>query len=190
MRYLYCDTCKEETRHVPIREDKHLYKCVECNTVSQHLPEKEIRIKAIISTGGISRVGSVTFKEFDTIEVGSEIIVETDEGFRLGEVTSIELKDGTRTEFAEVKDVATVWLRDVSEVIVKFSLHRGAITIPYKMMTSGDTEFKIGEKITIDNAVYKITRIKLLDGGLLKREGEKAKAKKIKRIYAMFVKKL
>lgn len=189
-RYIYCDTCKDETEHELIREDKQLYRCLECGTVTQFLPERELRVKAVISTGAISRVGSVVFKEFDTVEVGDEIVVETPEGFRIGEVTAIELKDGKRTKFAEVKDVATVWLRDVGEVEVKFSLHKGAVTTPYKMLTSGDTEFEVGEKITIDNLMFKITRMKLINGKLLKREGERAKAKEIRRVYAMFLKKL
>jgi len=189
-RFLYCDTCKDETEHEPIREDRLLYRCVECGTVARHLPEKEVRVKAVISTGAISRVGTIVFKEFDTVEVGDEIVVETDEGFRIGEVTSIELKDGRRTKFAEVKDIGTVWLRDVGEVEVKFSLHKGAITTPYKMLTSGDTEFEVGERVNIDNVLYRITRIKLMDGRLLKRAGERAKAKQIKRIYAMFERKL
>jgi len=189
-RYIYCDTCKDETEHELIREDKQLYRCTECGTVTQYLPEKELRVKAVISTGAVSRVGSIVFKEFDTVEVGDEIVVETDEGFRIGEVTAIELRDGKRTKFAEVKDVATVWLRDVGEVEVKFSLHKGAVTTPYKMLTSGDTEFEIGERINIDNYLFRITRMKLINGKLLKREGQKAKAKEIRRIYAMFVKKL
>jgi len=189
-RYIYCDTCKDETEHELIREDKQLYRCLECGTVTQFLPERELRVKAVISTGAISRVGSVVFKEFDTVEVGDEIVVETPEGFRIGEVTAIELKDGKRTKFAKVKDVATVWLRDVGEVEVKFSLHKGAVTTPYKMLTSGDTEFEVGEKITIDNLMFKITRMKLINGRLLKREGERAKAKEIRRVYAMFLKKL
>lgn len=189
-RYIYCDTCKDETEHELIREDKQLYRCLECGTVTQYHPEKEIRVKAVISTGAISRVGSVVFKELDTVEVGDEIVVETEEGFRVGEVTAIELKDGSRTSFAEVKDVETIWLRDVSEVEVKFSLHKGAVTTPYKMVTSGETEFRIGERVNIDNLIFRITRMKLIDGRLLKREGQRAKAKQIRRIYAMFERKV
>ncbi len=189
-RFIYCDTCKDETEHEPIREDKGLYRCTECGTVTRYLPEKEVTIKAVISTGGVSRVGRIVLKETDSVEVGDELVVETEEGYRVGEVTAIDLKSGKRTEFAEVGSIATVWLRDVSEVIVKFSLHKGAITTPYKMVTSGNTEFEVGERITIDNLRFRITRMKLINGKLLKRTGEKAKAKEIKRIYAMFERKL
>ena len=78
----------------------------------------------------------------------------------------------------------------MSEVEVKFSLHKGAVTTPYKMVTSGETEFRIRERVNIDNLIFRITRMKLTDGRLLKREGQKAKAKQIRRIYAMFERKV
>jgi len=189
-QYFYCDTCKDDTEHEPIRPEKHLYRCTECGTVSQHIPEKEIRVRAVISSGATSEVGSITLKESDVVEAGDEVIVDTEEGFKLGEVTSIELKNGKRSEFGEAKDIETVWLRDVGEVEVKMSLHKGAITTPYKFVTSGETEFTVNEQLDIDGAVYRITRIKLINGKLLKRHGAKAKAKEIRRIYAMFERKL
>jgi len=118
------------------------------------------------------------------------MIVDTEEGFKLGEVTSIELKNGKRSELGEAKDIETVWLRDVGEVEVKMSLHKGPVTTPYKFVTSGETEFTVDEQLDIDGAVYRITRIKLINGKLLKRPGTKAKAKEIRRIYAMFERKL
>lgn len=184
----YCDVCDDETEHELIK--RNLYRCRVCGSVREILPEKEVNIKAIISTGGESEVGRIRIKESDVIRVGEEMIVETDEDVKVGEVTAIELKDMKRVEFAEAKDVYAVWLRNVGEVDVKFSLHKGAVTTPYKMRTTGDTEFEIGERINIDNYIFRITRIKKIDGKLLKRRGEKAKAKEIKRIYAMFERKL
>jgi uncharacterized Zn finger protein len=189
--YIYCDSCKEETEHILIRQDKHLYKCKECGSVTQYLPEKEFDVKAIISSGATSEVGKVRLKESDIVKIGDEVIVETDEGFKVGEVTAIELRDRKRrVQIADAKDIYAVWLRNVSEVDVKFSLHKGPVTTPYKLKTSGETEFEVGEKINIDGLLFRITRIKTIDGRLLRKERDKAKAKEIKRIYAMFVKKL
>lgn len=185
----YCDVCDDETEHDLIRAEKNLYKCRICGSVRQIMPEKEISIKAIISTGCESEVGRVRIKENEVIRTGDEIIVETDD-IKVGEVKAIELRDGKRVDFAIAKDVYTIWLRNVGEVYVKFSLHKGAVTTPYKMRTTGKTEFKIGERINIDNYIFRITRIKKLDGKLLKRRGEKAKAKEIKRVYAMFERKI
>ncbi len=188
--YFYCDCCGEETRHELIRRDKNLYRCTRCGMVSQHLPEREITVKAIISSGPVSEVGRVNLKESDIVKIGDELVVETDEGFKIGEVKAIELKNRKRVGIASAVDVDTIWLRNVGEVEVKFSLHKKAVTTPYKMTTSGETEFRIGETIRIENLLFRITRMKLIDGRLLKRIGDSAKAKEIKRVYAIFERKL
>ncbi len=185
MRYIYCDTCKEETLHEVVREDKNLYKCSVCGTHTVYVPEKEIKVRAIISTGAKSTKGFIRVREGDVIKKGEEYIVDTDEGHKIGEVTAIELKDGRRTDICEASKVSTVWLRDVGEVYVKFSLHKRAVTTPYKMVTDGETEFEVGEVLNIDGKPFRIHRIKLIDGGVLRRG--KAKAKEIKRIYAKYV---
>ncbi len=186
----YCDVCDDETEHEVVREDKHLYRCRVCGSVRQITPEREVSVKAIVSTSGESEVGRVRVKESEVFRIGEEIVVEVGDEVKVGEIRAIELRDGKRVEFAIAKDVYALWLRNVGEVDVKFSLHKGAVTTPYKMRTTGETEFEIGERINIDNYVFRITRIKRLDGKLLKRRGEKAKAKEIKRIYAMFERKV
>ena len=79
-----------------------------------------------------------------------------------------------------------MWLRDVGEVFVKISLHKGAITTPYKLLVSGDTEFEVGEVLEINGKRFRIERMKLINGRLLKKEGDRAEAKEIRRIYAMY----
>ena len=71
---------------------------------------------------------------------------------------------------------------------MKISLHKGPVTTPYKLATSGETEFEVGEVLNIDGKNFRITRMKLIDGRLLKKSGDKARAKEIKRIYAMYEK--
>ncbi|RLI71643.1 hypothetical protein DRO97_09670 [Archaeoglobales archaeon] len=185
-KYIYCDTCKDETEHEVIKEDKNLYRCIECGTFTHHEPEKEIRVRAIISSGEQSEKGSVLLKQHDIIEKGDELIVETNESYKLGEITSIELKDGKRVDSCEANKASTIWLRNVGEVIVKMSLHKRAVTTPYKILVSGDTEFTVGEELEIGDKVFYISRIKLNDGKLLKKFGDVAKAREIKRVYAMF----
>ncbi len=185
-QYIYCDSCREETLHELVREDKNLYRCTECGTHTTYVPAKEVEIRAIISIGARSVRGKIRVKEGDLIEKGDEYIVDTSEGHKIGEVTSIELKDGSRAEAAEVKNVSTVWLRDVGEVEVRFSLHKRSVTSPYKMLVDGETEFEIGEVINIDGKKFRIHRIKLLEGGVLKRPGSRARARDIRRVYAKY----
>lgn len=185
-RYIYCDTCKDETEHELIREDKNLYRCVECNTFTHFEPEKEIKVRAIISSVEESEKGSVLLKQHDLVEKGDELIVETDEGYKLGEVTSIEIEGGKRIDSCEAEKASTIWLRNVGEVVVKMSLHKRAVTTPYKITVSGNTEFTVGEELEIGGKIFYISRMKLNDGRLLKKFGDVAKAKEIKRVYAMF----
>jgi len=184
--YIYCDTCGEETLHELIREEKHLYRCTECGTFTTHLPKKEVEVRAIISSGAESVRGSIKAYEGDELEKGDEYIVETEEGHKIGEITSIELKNGKRAESGKVGEIETVWLRDVGEVEVRMSLHKRSVTTPYKMVVDGETEFEVGEVLYINGKRFRIHRIKLISGGVLRGEGKRARAREIRRIYAKY----
>ncbi len=186
-REIYCDSCKEETTHVLINPSKNLYKCEICGLASEFVPEKKVEIRAIISTDDKSERGKIVISRSENLYKGQEIVVETGDGFKIGEITSIELKNGKRVDFSSVDEIETVWLRDVGEVKVRISLHKGAITTPYEIFTSGEVEFRVGEVIPVEGRKYRITRIKLVNGGLLKKDGKTAKAKEIRRIYARFI---
>ncbi len=83
-------------------------------------------------------------------------------------------------------EIETIWLRDVGEVEVRMSLHKRSVTTPYKMVVDGETEFEVGEVIFVDGKRFRIHRIKLLTGGVLRREGKRARARDIRRIYAKY----
>lgn len=184
--YIYCDTCKEETIHEVIRAEKNLYRCTECGSFATIQKKREIEIRAIISTGAESVRGSIRAKEGETIEKGDEYIVDTAEGHKIGEVTSIEMKNGQRVESAKSEEIETLWLRDVGEVELKMSLHKRSVTSPYKMVVDGETEFEVGETIYVDGKRFRIHRIKLIDGGVLRKERERARARDIRRLYAKY----
>ncbi len=185
--YIYCDTCKEETLHEPVRADKNLYRCTECGSYTTFRPGKKIELRAVISSGPVSERGTLRVLEGSRIEKGDEYIVDTAEGHKIGEVTSIELRDGKRVESAAVEDIETVWLRDVGEVELRMSLHKRSVTTPFKMLVDGEAEFEIGEVIIVEGKKYRIHRIKLINGGVLRREGSRARARDIRRVYAKYV---
>jgi uncharacterized Zn finger protein len=185
-KYIYCDNCREETLHEVVREEKSLYKCLECGSHTISYPEREINLRAIISSGANSQRAILKAKESDVLEVGDEYIVDTPEGHKIGEITSIELENGKRVDKSEARRISTVWLRDVGEVLVRFSLHKRSVTSPYKMVTDGETEFEVGETVYIDGKRFRIHRIKLIEGDVLRKEGNRAKAKEIRRIYAKY----
>ncbi|MEM4523788.1 MAG: HVO_0476 family zinc finger protein, partial [Archaeoglobaceae archaeon] len=181
---LYCDTCKKVTRHEFVK--KNLYRCSLCNTHVNFLPPKEIEIKAILSSDDKTEIGKIKIAEDEIITKDSEIIVDLENESKIGRITALQLKDGRIVEFSKAKDVYSVWLRNVGEVSVKFSLHKRAVTSSYKLPFDGETEFIVGEIINIEGKRYRIHRIKLLDGRLLRKEGERAMAKDIKRVYATY----
>jgi len=184
--YIYCDTCREETLHELVRAEKNLYRCTECGSYTIHTPRREMKIRAIISTGSESVKGSIKAYEGEKIEKGDEYIVDTEDGHKIGEVTSIELKNGQRAESGTVGEIETVWLRDVGEVELRMSLHKRSVTSPYKMVVDGETEFEVGETIYVDGKRFRIHRIKLISGGVLRREGSRARARDIRRVYAKY----
>ncbi|MDI9610964.1 MAG: HVO_0476 family zinc finger protein [Archaeoglobales archaeon] len=181
---IYCETCKEFTEHEGIK--KELYRCSVCGTHVHLMPEKEVELKAIFSKEDLTKIGSVKLPEEEEIIKGSELIVDLEGESRLGRITAIQLKDGKVVEFAKAKDSVAIWLKEVGEVYVKFSLHKKAITSSYKILFDGETEFAVGEEIEIEGKRYLIRRIKHIDGRLLRHEGEKAIAKEIKRVYATY----
>lgn len=184
--FIYCDICKEETLHEIVRAEKNLYRCTQCGGYTTHTPRREMKIRAIISSGAESVKGSIKVYEGEKIEKGDEYIVDTEDGHKIGEVTSIEMKNGQRVESAQSEDIETVWLRDVGEVELRMSLHKRSVTSPYKMVVDGETEFEIGENIYIDGKKFRIHRIKLISGGVLRREGSRARARDIRRLYAKY----
>ena len=185
-QFFYCEICGEETPHRLIREKTHLYMCEECGNYANFPPEKEIVVNAIISFEGESERGKVRLKESEEIEKGDEFIVETDSGFRIGEVTSIELLNDKRSEIANAKQIKTIWLRDTGEVGVRISLHKRAITTPVTIYVPGETEFAVGEELEFGNKRYRITKIKVREGKVLDKKGDSIKAKNIRRVYAKF----
>ncbi|MCS7130073.1 MAG: hypothetical protein NZ872_01485 [Archaeoglobaceae archaeon] len=181
---LYCDNCKDFTEHVNIKD--RVFRCSLCGTHVHLMPRKELKIRAIFSEEDRTRIGSIKVFEDEELFKGNELVVDFENESRVGRITAIQLRDGRIVEFARAKDSVAVWLKEVGEVYVKFSLHKKAVTSSYKILFDGETEFKINEEIEIEGKRYVIKRIKLIDGRLLKKEGEKAIAKDIKRIYATY----
>jgi len=187
IKEIYCDSCKKDTEHRMINPSKHLFRCEICGLTTTLIPEKKMELRAIISSDDASEKGKIVISRSETLVKGQEIVVETKNGFKIGEITSIELKAGKRVDVSPVSKIKTVWLRDVGEVKVRLSLHKGAVTTPYEFFTSGEVEFSVGEIIPLEGRNYRITRIKLINGGLLKKDGKRAKAKEIRRVYAKFI---
>ncbi|MBQ4415741.1 MAG: hypothetical protein II861_06610, partial [Methanomicrobium sp.] len=163
-----------------------LVKCLNCghvHNVEKEPEPKEIRVRAIISIERDSMKGTIELLEDERISVGDLLAAETEDGESLGvEVSSIEIDD-KRVGSAQASDIGTIWARVVDRVILKVSYHDGRETIPLYVEYGGEDDIVIGETYRSGQYRYKVTHIKLRNGAMMRKEGWKAYARKIKRVY-------
>jgi uncharacterized Zn finger protein len=183
---IVCPVCKEEREHQVLREAADLVvQCTECGQVHRIKKPPEPRIftiKAIVSRETESQVCSVEMLEDEAVSLGDRIAAECgDEVFGV-EVTGIEA-GARRVSHAKADEVTTLWTRGIEQVIVRASVHSGRTTIPLYQAADGEDEFAVGEAYTFGGRRIKISHIKLRDGPVLRKEGWKTFARRIKRIY-------
>ena len=183
---VHCPECKDETEHEVVADSRdRLVRCTACGH-HQHIPKERepelLTVKTIVSREGTSMVGTIEFAEDDECFVDDHLVAEVgDEAYGV-EVSSIEVGE-KRVQRAKAKLVTTLWTRTIDQVVVKISVHDGRKTIPLYMECEGETEFVVGEKYVVDAKRFKISHLKLRDGPLMRKEGWKTAAHRIKRIY-------
>ena len=183
---VHCPECKDETEHEVVTDSRdRLVRCTACGH-HQHIPKERepelLTVKTIVSREGTSMVGSIEFAEDDECFVDDHLVAEVgDEAYGV-EVSSIEVGE-KRVQRAKAKLITTLWTRTIDQVVVKISVHDGRKTIPLYMECEGETEFVVGEKYVVDAKRFKISHLKLRDGPLMRKEGWKTAAHRIKRIY-------
>lgn len=183
---IVCPVCKEECEHQILREAADLVvQCCECGQVHRvpKPPEPEIlAIKAIVSQETESMVCSVEMFEDEVVALGDRIVAECgDEVFGV-EVTGIEA-GARRVRRAAADGVTTLWTRGIEQVVVKASIHTGRTTLPLYQTADGEDEFVVGETYTFAGRRIRISHIKLRDGPVMRKEGWKTFARRVKRIY-------
>jgi Uncharacterized archaeal Zn-finger protein len=183
---VWCPVC-EETREHEILKDAHepTVRCTVCAHIHRIAPEAEtgLPVRTIVSTGKESRVCTTELDREETYRTGDTVVVECGEEVQSVEITGIET-EARRTERAKGSLICTLWTRAIHEVTVKISLHDGRKTIPLYFNAKGIEEFEVNREYTAGPRRFWISHIKLRNDRFLRREGEKALAKDIKRIYA------
>jgi uncharacterized Zn finger protein len=181
-----CPVCNDETEHEVISESRdRLVRCTACghhHHIQKEKEQKPLVIKTIISREGSSLNGSIEFDPEDECFVDDHLVAEFGDDAYGVEVTAIEC-GGKRLSRAKVKDITTLWTRTIDRVIVKISVHDGRKTIPLYQECEGEDEFVVGEKYVVEGKRFKLSHLKLRDGPLMRKEGWKTVAHKIKRIY-------
>ena len=185
----HCPDCADETEHEVVAESRdQLVRCTTCGHHQRVPKEREpqsLLIKTIISREGTSMVGAIELAEDDECSVEDHLVAECgDDAFGV-QVASIELTGDKRVQRAKAKDILTLWTRAIEQVVVKISIHDGRKTIPVYMPCDGEQEFTVGEKYVVSGKRFQISHLKLRDGPLMRKEGWKTVAHRIKRIYGV-----
>jgi uncharacterized Zn finger protein len=184
----HCPECKDETEHEVVAETRDML--VRCTTCGHHqrLPKERepetLIIKAIVSKEGTSRVCGIEFAEDDECSLEDHLVAECGEDVFGVEVTAIECGD-KRMKKATAKDITTLWTRGIEQVVVKISIHDGRKTIPVYMECDGEQPFVVGDMYVVSGKRFKVSHLKLRDGPLMRKEGWKTVAHRVKRIYGI-----
>jgi uncharacterized Zn finger protein len=84
---------------------------------------------------------------------------------------------------AKAPDITTLWTRTIEQVVVKVSIHDGRKTIPAYLECDGEQPFVVGDVYTVAGKRFRISHLKLRDGPLMRKEGWKTVAHRIRRVY-------
>ena len=169
-------------------------RCTECSHVHKtELPETEtVTRNVVVSQDGESVTATVEVPAGETLAVGEEFLVETDEAILTVRITSLETGEG-RTEATEGASVETIWTRAVGNVSVRVTAHPKSgehdETRGLKLQVPGDYEFVVGgsddladEEFTVEG-IYLRADARGYNHEKLDFDGDRAVAKDIKRLY-------
>ena len=194
-----CPSCSpaEPTAHEVLGDGgSATVRCSECGHVHKTTIESEptIERRVVVSQDDESTEAFVGIPPTETLAVGDEFLVETDEAILTARVTSLELIDGGRTESATAEDVRTIWGRAVGNVAVNLTLHPKDgghdETRSVKIQVPGDEEFVVdrshdygGEEFTVERLLVREDATDYDREGY-DHPGDAALAKDLKRVYA------
>jgi uncharacterized Zn finger protein len=183
---LYCPECRHNVEHTVLSASRQIrVRCEVCGTVHQITPQKEkppLQVKAIVSEEGSSRICAIELAAGERCSIGDRYVAACGNDYIGVEITGIE-RGLQRVRKARAGDITTLWTRKIEEVVVKVSVHDGRTTIPLMLRVPGEEPFTVGEIYRQGNRRFRVAGIKLRDGGSLRNEGQKAAARRLKRIY-------
>ncbi|MDZ7688101.1 MAG: HVO_0476 family zinc finger protein [Halobacteriales archaeon] len=186
-----CPACSSEEEHEVLKErgGQATLRCLTCDHVHKkrvHEPST-VEVRVVVSQGQESFSTHTTVREDETVRVGDEFVLESDEGIFGVEVTSVEVGDegdNRRVEEARADEAETVWTRVVDNVSVPVTLHTDDDTVSRRMTIPGDYNFVVGERETVDGDDFVVTAfVDRLTGDRFRVEGDDVQAKNAKRVY-------
>jgi uncharacterized Zn finger protein len=194
-----CPSCSQgvETAHEVLKQGgQATVRCSECGHVHKTTIEEESTIdrRVIVSQDGESEEGQVELEPEEELEVGDELLVETDAALYRARITSMELTTDARADEAEAKDIKTVWTRAVGNVQVNLTLHPKDgghdESRSTKIQVPGDEKFVVGETTEYGDEEFTVERLLVREDATnydregYDHDGDYAFAKDLKRVYA------
>ncbi|MFB6311538.1 MAG: HVO_0476 family zinc finger protein [Salinirussus sp.] len=194
---LPCPACSpdRETVHEVLAEGgQATVRCGDCGHVHKEtLPEERtVQCDVVVSQSGESFPATVDVPAAETLAVGEEFLLETDEAVMTVRITSLEVENGRRDE-AAAETVRTIWGRAVGNVAVNVTAHpKGGAhdeTRSLELQVPGDYEFVVGDGDELAGESFTVETVLLRDDARgypsrkLERDGDAALAKDVKRLY-------
>ncbi|MFP8957361.1 HVO_0476 family zinc finger protein [Natrialbaceae archaeon A-CW3] len=171
-------------------------RCGDCGHVHkvQPEPEREVTLDVVVSQDGESFTANVTTPEDETVELGDEFLLETEEVLATVRVTSIELDGMKRVGAAPATEIETVWTREVDNVSVNVTIHpkdgRKDDSRSIAVHVPGDYEFTVGASDSFGDDEFEIDAFVVrgdaagYDRDRYEMPGDSVPAKDVKRVYA------
>jgi len=182
----YCPECSEDSPCEVIADSRErTVRCTRCGHILKQKKGKSagpILLKTIVSHEGGSAVCGIEMMPDDECSIEDRLVAECGEEAFGVQVTSIETRQ-RRVERAKAREIIALWTRVIDEVVVRFSVHSGRETIPLYKVCDGEEFFVVGEVYAIKGKRFRVTHLKLRDGPLMRKEGWKTVAHRIKRVY-------
>jgi uncharacterized Zn finger protein len=184
---VYCPDCGGDRDHIILSQSHDmLVRCSECGSV-RHIPiivpPTPVAVKAIVSEETTSRVCQIELMPDEDCALGERHVAVCGDDEYVGvEITGIEIGP-KRVKRAKGSEISTLWTRKIEEVMVRISIHDGWKTVPLFINVNGEEPFIVGESYQFGKRRVRIAQIKLRDGGVLRKDGWKTVARRIKRIY-------
>jgi len=194
---LPCPACSPDTptiHEVLKTGGQATVRCTNCSHVhKEQLPEERTVTKeVIVSQDDESFPASVEAPATETLAVGEEFLLETEEAIMTARITSLELDEG-RAESAPAEEVQTIWSRAVGNVSVNVTAHPKSgehdETRSFVLQVPGDYEFMVDESDELGDEEFTVEGIYLRDDARgyefdkLDYTGDSAVAKDIQRLY-------
>ena len=195
-----CPACSPELETVhevlSARGGALTVRCSECGHVHKVQPEteREVTLDVVVSQGGESFTANVTTPADETVEVGDEFLLETEEVLATVRVTSVELDGDRRRERAPAGEIQTVWTREVDNVAVNVTIHPQDGTREQSrsvtVQVPGDYELAVDSTEVFDDEEVTIDAIVVRDDATgyerdrYEQPGDVVLAKDAKRVYA------